>query len=75
MLPVRLVLAFLRDSRGRFRLLHWLQQHIHASGRTLKSEAIVEKVSGKLYREASSRKPVSTIWTAVRTVSNPVELI
>ena len=33
-------------------LLHWLQQHIHAFGRTLKSEAIVEKVSGKLVSES-----------------------
>ena len=32
-------------------LLHWLHQHIHASGRTLKSEALVEKVSGKSVSE------------------------
>ena len=27
-------------------LLHWLHQHIHASGRTVNSEALVEQVSG-----------------------------
>ena len=32
-------------------LLHWLHQHIHASGRTHTSEALVEKVSGESVSE------------------------
>ena len=32
-------------------LLHWLHQHIHAFGRTHKSEALVEKVSGESVSE------------------------
>ena len=32
-------------------LLHWLHQHIHASGRTHTSEALVEKVSGESVTE------------------------
>ena len=56
-------------------LLHWLQQHIHAFGRTLKSEAIVEKVSGKLVSEKCLVESLYRRYGPLHGLSaDPVEL-
>ena len=56
-------------------LLHWLQQHIHASGRTLKSEALVEKVSGKLVSEKCLVESLYRRYGPLHGLSaDPVEL-
>ena len=57
-------------------LLHWLQQHIHASGRTLKSDAIVEKVSGKSVSEKYLVESLYRRYGPLHGLSaDPVELI